>query len=172
MPPSAAGDCRQGRFLYLDGLGVANAAQVADDFPEGDPVKGKVLAAGPDGLRELVGFRRGEDEDDVIRRLLQGFQKGVKGLRGQHVHLIHDIHLVTPFCRGKLHLVPQVPDFIHAPVGSRIDLHHIHQGTLGNPPARLASVARLRRRSLRQLTALAKILAVLVFPVPRGPLNR
>ena len=58
--------CDKGKTL--DDAFVADAAEVV------------ALAAGEDRVGQLLGIGGGEDEDGVLRRLLEGFQQGVEGL--------------------------------------------------------------------------------------------
>ena len=51
------------------------------------------------------------------------------------MHLVDDIHLVFSFRRGIGHLVHDLADVVHAVVGSRVDLDHIHAGSRRYGPA-------------------------------------
>ncbi len=55
-----------------------------------------VLRPAPDGGDDLVGLGRGQDEHDVVRRLLERLQQRVLGTRRQHVDLVQDVHLGAP----------------------------------------------------------------------------
>ena len=99
------------------------------------------LAAGEDGGRDFLDLRRGEDEDDVGRRLFQRLQQGVEGRCGQHVHLIDDVYLIMAGAGGIGCLVPQVADVVHAVVGGSVHLHHIEDTAVVDAFADLALAA-------------------------------
>ena len=99
------------------------------------------LAAGEDGGRDLLDLRRGEDEDDVGRRLFQRLQQGVEGRCGQHVHLIDDVYLIMAGAGGIGCLVPQVADVVHAVVGGSVHFHHIEDAAVVDAFADLALAA-------------------------------
>jgi hypothetical protein len=54
-------------------------------------VKAEVLAAGADGLGNVLGLRGGHHEDDVRGRLFKGFEQGVEGGVGNLVGFIEDV---------------------------------------------------------------------------------
>ena len=83
------------------------------------------LAPGPDGGGHLLDLGGGQNKDDVGRGFFQGFQQGVERRRGQHVHLVDDVYLISTAAGGVGGLVPQVPDIVHAVVGSGIHFHHV-----------------------------------------------
>lgn len=66
-----------------------NVLEVSGDNVRGDGAEVKTLAARDDGGKNLVGFGGGEDEFDVGRGLLEGFEEGVKGASGEHVNLVN-----------------------------------------------------------------------------------
>ena len=82
------------------------------------------------------------------RRFLQGLQESIESLRGEHVHLVYDVDLVSAIHRGEIHRLAQVTDFIDATVGSRIDFKDVHGGAIADFPTRLTLTARVRRRAL------------------------
>mgnify|MGYP000541434153 CR=1 FL=1 len=108
----------------------------------------------------------------MLRRFFQGFQQRIEGLGSQHVYLIDDVDLVASIDRRELDRLAQITDFIDAAIGGRIDLKDIHRGAVRDLTALLALPAGLRRRPMLACSAFARILAVLVLPVPRGPENR
>ena len=130
------------------------------------------LAAGQDGGRDLLHLGGGQDEDDVFRRFLHRLEQGVEGRSGEHVDLVDDVHLILAHRRQVGRLFPQVPDVVHTVVGGRVDLRNIQDRTLINALADRAFPHGSGLEVSRQLTALAKILAQVVLPVPRVPVNR
>ena len=57
--------------------------------------KSKPLAPRLDGLRHLMRLGRGENKENVLRRLFQGLEQGVEGPARKHVHFVNDIDLVA-----------------------------------------------------------------------------
>ncbi len=112
------------------------------------------LAARDDGGRHLVGLGGGQHEDDVRRRLLQRLQEGVEGLGRQHVHLVHQIHLVPPGHRRQAHPIAQLADLVDPTIAGGVHLHQIH-----GPPLEvgLAGLARVARLALRRLEAVHRL---------------
>ena len=80
-------------------------------------------------------LRGGQNKDHIGRRFLQGLKQRVEGSYGKHMDLIDDIDPVTALCGRILNLFPDIPDILHAVVGGRVNLHHIHGGTRENGPA-------------------------------------
>ena len=95
------------------------------DVAVADAAEIEALAAGKHGQGQFVRRGSGEDENDVGRRLLQGLQQGVEGLRSQHMHFVDDVDLVFFLGRGEAHPVPQVADIVDAAVGRAVDLDEI-----------------------------------------------
>ena len=58
------------------------------------------------------------------------------------MHLVDDIHKVFPLGRRILHRAVDLTDVVHTVVGRRIDLDHVHGGTVLYRPADPALVAR------------------------------
>ena len=55
-----------------------------------------MLRPAADRGEDLLGVGRGQDEDDVAGRLLQGLQQGVGRRRREHVDLVDDVDLPAP----------------------------------------------------------------------------
>ena len=55
--------------------------------------------------------------------------------------LIDDIHPLFGACGGENGLVPEGTHIVHTVVGSRVQLHHIHDGTVVDAPAGGTGVA-------------------------------
>jgi hypothetical protein len=75
----------------------------------------------------------GKNKNDIRGRLLNGFKQGVKGVIGQHVYFINNIHLIPPRMGGEENLVLYLPDIVNPGVGSPVDLDDIPT----RPPADL-----------------------------------
>ena len=74
----------------------------------------------------------------MLRRLLHDLQKGVERPGGEHVGLVDDIHPVLCHRWGEVGLVPQVADVVHPVVAGGVNLHHIQDRAVLNPPADVA----------------------------------
>src|SRR5207247_441959 len=69
-------------------------------------------------LGDLERLRRGEDEHDPRRRLLEDFEEGIPRLAGEHVRFVHDVHLVAVLDAGRVHrALAQVARVIDAAIG-------------------------------------------------------
>ena len=99
---------------------------VPDDL-RGDALKIEALAAGLDGGRDLVNLGGGQNEDDVLRRLLHDFQQGIDRPARKHMGLIDDIDPVFCDIGQENGFLPQVTDVIDTVIAGGIDLHNIHQ---------------------------------------------
>lgn len=86
--------------------------------------------------------------------------------------LVHDIDPLTDRRRGIDRLIPQGPDLVYAVVGGGIQLQHIQDRAVFNAQAGRALIAGLPFTGLWQFTARDRILAQVVLPVPRVPVNR
>ena len=84
---------------------------------------------------------RGQDEDDVRRRFLQRFQEGVEGCAAQHVHLIDDEDLVSPYLWRYLHLLDELPDVLDRVVAGCVQFVYVHGALLVEGAAALAFAA-------------------------------
>lgn len=79
----------------------------------------------PDGPDDLLGLGGGEDELEVLGRLLDDLQQRVEPGRRDHVGLIDDVDLV-PAARGpEERLLAQVTGIVHATVRGGVDLDDV-----------------------------------------------
>ena len=85
-----------------------------------------MMAPGDDGGGDLMGLGGGQDEDRVRWWLLQGFEKGVEGVGGHHVYLVHNVDLVLALHRGEVHLVADAPYLVDATVAGGVHLDEVH----------------------------------------------
>ena len=69
--------------------------QLGHDVVELDGVKAEVLAAGADGLRNVLRLRGRHHEDDVLGRFFQGLQQRIEGGIGDLVGFVEDVDLVA-----------------------------------------------------------------------------
>ena len=150
-------------------------AQVRLDLAGRDHAEVVALAAREDGVGELVVLGRREDELHVRRRLLERLQERVEGARREHVDLVDDADLEA-VARGVVaRALAQLAHLLDAVVGGAVDLLHVERG-----PGRDLHAGRRTRRRARpwapspsaQLSALARMRAVVVLPTPRAPESR
>ena len=125
----------------VDLLGPGDLQQVLFHIPGQNALEGEALAPGENGGRDLVQLRGGQDEHQVLRRLLNGFQQGVEGLGGQHVDLVDDVDPLFQHRGGVYRLAEQLPDVVHPAVAGGVQLRHVQQGAAVDAPAGLALVA-------------------------------
>jgi hypothetical protein len=109
-----------------------------------------------DRRRELVDLGGGEDEGDVLGRLLEGLQQGVEGRAGEHVHLVDDVDLAAGGLRQVADLVAEVANVLDAVVAGAVDLDHVDRAALGDRGALVAHVARVDRRAFDAHQALGE----------------
>ena len=146
-----------------------------DDVVELDGVESEVLAARADSLGDVLRLRSRHHEDDVLRRLLQSFQQGIKSRIGDLVGLVEQVDLVAIACRGVPGGVAQFTDFVDPAVGGGVNLHYVERVAGAYLLAGVANSAGLGGGSLalpillRQFNAMARILAMVVLPMPRCP---
>lgn len=143
-------DERQHAVLDGNALAPADVPEVLPKRPRRHEPERIVMGARPDGPDDLLGLGRGEDELEVLRRLLDDLQEGVEAGRGHHVRLVDDVDLV-PAGRGPEEgLLAQLTGVVDTTVRSGVDLDHI-DGT--RPVARevLAGLALPAGRGRRTL---------------------
>ena len=87
-------------------------------------------------------LRGGQNEQQVLRRLLQNLQQGVEGGDGQHVYLVDDVHPLFQHGGGIDRFLTQCAHLIHAVVGGGVQLRHIQQHAAVDTPAGVALAAR------------------------------
>lgn len=130
------------------------------------------LTARKNGHGNSLGFGRRQDKDDMGRRLFQCLQQSIEGFRRQHVDFVDNVYLTPPFRRHELHRLAKLANVFDAAVRRGVDFCHVQRLAACNVTAYAAVVAGCAVGPWTQFTALAKILAVLVLPVPRGPEKR
>ena len=105
-------------------------------------------------------------------RLFEGFQQGIECRCTEHVNFIDDVNFVCAVGRHVFDIVPQFPNLVDAVVGGTVDFKtstplpvvisrqdwHSSQGVGVGPSAQFIDLARIR--------------GTVVFPVPRGPVNK
>ena len=152
-------------------VGVEDARELALDLGHGQPSDVEALQARHDRRRELLRMCGREHEDDELGRLLERLQEGVPGVLRDLVRLIEDVDLARRSLGGIVDPLAQLADGVDPAVPGGIDLDEVNRPALADRVAGPhASHGSPSRRSV-QLSALARIRASDVLPVPRGPTN-
>ena len=144
-PAAGPHDQRQRGRLDRDALLLAELGEVGRQQPRRDQPERVVVGPRADRADDLLGLGRGEDELDVLRRLLDELEQGVEALRGHHVGLVDDVDLVAAAHRREERLLAQVAGVVDAAVGGRVDLDDVDEP---GPP---------RARSLQRVALAARL---------------
>src|SRR5581483_5265740 len=126
-----------------------------------------------DGRGHLVRVGRGEDEDDVRGRLLEGLQERVERRLREHVDLVDEVDLVRR-AAGRRHVVrvvAELADVVDAAVARGVELDQVERASLGDGPARGALVTRFAG-ALRRVRRVALAVDRLREQASRGRLAR
>ena len=167
-----AGDQRERRLGRLDPLAFGDALQVADDLRQPRPREDERLAARADGRQHLLQLGRAEDEDEVGRRLLDQLQQRVeRGVR-ELVRLVEDVDLVAALDRLQDDALADLADVVDPALGGGVHLDDVERRAGRDREARVARPVGVGVGPWAQLSALARMRASEVFPVPRGPAKR
>ena len=154
-------------------LAVADAPQHGARARAARPLEDERLAARADGGQHLGELGRAEDEDEVGRRLLDQLQQRVPGGVRELVRLVEDVDLVAALGRLEDDALADLADVVDPALRRGVHLDHVERGRR----------SRSRRRRGRccpasvvgpcaQFSAFARIRAIDVLPVPRGPAKR
>ena len=120
-----ADDQRIHRILHRHALAGHHRLQQSAHIRRRQQAERVVVGSGADGLQQLLRLRRGEDEDQVLRRLLHDLQQGVETRRGDHVRLVNNEHPVARFRRRIKGAFAQLAHVVHAVVRGGVQLRHI-----------------------------------------------
>ena len=102
---------------------LAHVAQACLDVLVRDAMEVETLAAGKNGLENLLRVGGTQDEDDVRRRLLKGLEQGVERRGREHVHLVDDVDLVRAAHRRVVHRADDLfAHVVHARARSGVEL--------------------------------------------------
>ena len=124
-PVGFLGDHVQGFLVRFNSLLFRDIFQVGRSIPHGNPPEIEDLAAREDGRDNFVLFGGGQDKDRVPGWFLQGFQEGIEGRLGKHMHLIDDVNLVFSHLGRDPYLVDEVPDIVYRVVGGRVEFKDV-----------------------------------------------
>jgi hypothetical protein len=122
----------QHRRMEGESLRLGDLLKTGIDFRNGQEAESKVLATGKDGIRNLVRFCCGQNENGMGRRFLEGLEKGVEGRCRQHVDFIDDNDLGSSGKGTVSQAFPDRPDVLHAGVRGSVHFEHIRGLPFGN----------------------------------------
>ena len=150
-----AHDEGQDPLSHADVLLGAQARQVGAQHVRRHQAERIVVGARADRADDALGFRRREDELDVLGRLLDELEQGVEALVRDHVGLVDDENLVAVAHRRESGALTQVTRIVDAAVRGRVDLDDVKRAgpTGGQLAARFALTARGVRGALRAVQA-------------------
>ena len=111
-------------------LVLGDVAQILHGILYADTVEVVYLAARKNRRDNLVLLGRGEDEDSVLWRLLEGFEECVEGGRREHMHLVDDKDRVVPHLWNDAHLLYEVADVVNRVVRGGIQLVDVERAPL------------------------------------------
>ncbi len=111
----------------------------------------------------------------MLRRLFQRLQQAIEGLRGEHVHFVDDLDLVTRRNRAIAHLLDDLSDIIDTGMGGGVHLNHVDMAAFHDRLTMFAGHAQvdgglvdLGRLVVQRAGENA---AVVVLPTPRTPVS-
>ena len=136
-----AGNDAQGFLLIGDALFFRNSLEVVHDVGHLHAVEIVDLAAAQNGGQYLVLLGSGENEDGVCGRLFKSFEESVEGLRGEHVYLVDNEHLVASHLRRHLYLLDEHAHIVDRVIGGGVEFIDVERALLGEGAAALALVA-------------------------------
>ena len=128
-------------LLVADAFLLCHHLEVVDGVGHGHALKVVYLASAQDGRQNLVFLGGGEDEDDVLWRLLQCLKEGIEGCRAEHVYLVDDKHLVLSDLWRYARLLHQLLDVVHTIVAGGVELKDVVRPLFVERLAALALVA-------------------------------
>ena len=126
----------------LDIFPLRDVFQPAGDDIRVQPVEVEALAAGEYGRRHLPELGGGEDEHEVLRRLLENLEQRVEGRAREHMHLVDDVDAHLHARGGEDRLVAQCADIVDAVVARGVYLDDVHIRAVLDGAAGGALVAR------------------------------
>ena len=135
-------------IISLNVFFFADGAKLGNDVIKLDRMKAEILAAGADGLRNVLWLSGGHHEDNVRRRLFQSFQQRIKGSISDLMSFVENINLV-PITRWTVaRRLAQLTYFVNAAIGGSINFNHVNRVAGTNFQAGIAHAARLRSRTV------------------------
>ena len=108
-------------------LDAQHMGQMLDHTLGGHVFQGELQAPRQNRCRKFLRVGGGQDELDVGRRLFQGFQQGVEGVAGQHVHFVDQVDLEAATARRVLHVVQQLAGVFDLGTARGVDLDQVDE---------------------------------------------
>ena len=102
-------------------------AQVPGNVFGRHPLEVELQATGQHGHWQLLGIRGRQQEFDVFRGFFKGLEESVKGLVGQHMYLVNEVHLEAATGWRVLDVIGEFPHIIHASTGGCVDFDQINK---------------------------------------------
>ncbi|MNI41112.1 hypothetical protein D3C73_953570 [compost metagenome] len=72
------------------------------------------------------------------------------------MNFINNINFLPHFRRGIFDLLAEITNLLDSPIGSGVNLKHIHDSACGNPPTRITFVTRLWPRAFLTIYSLGQ----------------
>jgi hypothetical protein len=143
---AVAGFGQQGESVVVgfDVFARDEIAKLGDDGVELHGAETEMLAARADGLRNVLGLRGRQHEDDVIGRLFQRFEQGVESGVGDLVSFVENVNLETVAGGAIARGLAEFADFVDAAVGGGVDFDDVDGVAGANFGAGFADAAGLR----------------------------
>ena len=114
-----------GLVRELEALLGGDVVEVLGDDLHVQAAEAVPLAAREDGRGHLAQLGRGENEHQVLGRLLEYLEQRVEGRDAEHVDLVDDVDPLFDAGGGEDGLVAQGADVVHAVVGGGVYLHNV-----------------------------------------------
>ena len=173
-PRARARDERERGVLRLDALAVGDAPEQRDEVGQPRPLEDERLAARAHGREHLLQLGRAEDEDEVGRRLLDELQERLPRGIGELVRLVEDVDLVAALDRLEDDALADLADVVDPALRGGVHLDDVERGAVRDREAdgHVLSGVGDGPGVPAQFSAFARIRAIEVFPVPRGPAKR
>ena len=145
----------QDTLAHSDVLFGAQTRQIGAEDVRRHQAERVVVGARADRADDALGFRRREDELDVLGRLLDELEQRIEALVRDHVGFVDDEDLVAVAHRREGGALAQVAGVVDAAVRGRVDLDHVERAGAagGQLTARFALATRGVRGALRAVQA-------------------
>jgi len=103
----------------------------------------KPLASGNYSRGNFMYFRRRQNENDMLRRLFQSFQKRVKSAFAQHMDFVDYIDFIFSDRWREIYFFYYIPHLVNLRMRRRVNFHHIQKIVLIYAQTNLALIARI-----------------------------
>jgi hypothetical protein len=152
----------------VEAFTVGDARHHRDEILQARPLEDERLAARAYGRQHLRQIGRAEDEDEMRRRLLDQLQQRIPRRVRELVRLVEDVDLGAALDRLEHDAVADLADVVDAALRRRVHLDHVERCARSDPQADVAGAV----GPFTQFRLFARMRAIDVLPVPRGPAKR